>query len=80
MFEKKAQELIEKAQYIQALGNIYTYLEDKMHWDCMKYHEPDETHPDAWFTEYEEGGMLESMKYQYNAYKSVLDTIEKLAK
>ena len=80
MFEKKAQEMMEKAQYIQALGSIYTYLEDKMQWDCMKYNEPDETHSKAWFTEYDDDEMPDDVRYQYKAYKSVLDAIEKLAK
>lgn len=80
MFEKKAQEMMEKAQYIQALGNIYTYLEDKMQWDCMKFHEPDDTHEEQWFTEYDDDEMTDYVRFQYKAYKSVLEAIEKLAK
>ena len=79
MFEKKAQEMMEKAQYIQGLGSIYAYLENKMQWDCMKYNLPDETHPKAWFTEYDDE-MPDDVRYQYKAYKSVLEAIEKLAK
>ena len=80
MFEKKVQEMMEKAQYIQALGDIYAYLENKMQWDCMKYHDADDTHEEPWFTEYEWDEMADYMKYQYKAYKSVLDAIEKMAK
>ena len=80
MFEKKAQEMMEKAQYIQALGSIYAYLEDKMQWDCMKYNQPDETHPKAWFTKYDDDEMPDDVRYQYKAYNSVLEAIEKLAK
>ena len=80
MFEKKAQEMMEKAQYIQALGSIYDQLENKMKWDCMKYHEPDDTHEEPWFTEYDDDEMLDYLRFQYMAYKGVLDAIEKMAK
>lgn len=80
MFEKKAQEMMEKAQYIQSLGIIYDYLKNKLQWDCMKYHDPDETHSEPWFTEYTDDEILDYQKYQYKAYKSVLEAIEKLAK
>ena len=80
MFEKKAEEMMKKAQFIQALGNIYDYLEDKMKWDCMRYHEPDEVHEQCYFTEYGDDEMMDFQKEQFSAYKAVLDAIEKLAK
>ena len=80
MFDKKYNELLEKANLISALGTIYTYLEDKMHWDCMKYNEPDAEHDSAWFTEYDTNDMYDSQKSLLKAYKMVLSDIEKLAK
>lgn len=80
MFENKANEMMEKAQFIMALGNIYSYLQDKMHWDCMEYHAPDEDHEEPWFTDFTEDYLTESVKHQRKAYKAVLESIEKLAK
>ena len=80
MFEKKANEMIEKAEFIRALGAIYDSLYEKMKWDCMRYNDSDETHDKPYFTEYQEDEMMEYQKASYRAYKAVLESIEKMAK
>ena len=80
MFEKKAQEMIEKAQFVQGLGDIYETLVDRCNWDCRKYNSPDETHDEAYFTEYEDDEMMDYQMAKYKAYRAVFDAIEKLAK
>lgn len=80
MFEKKANEMMEKAQFIQSLGTIYNYLYEKMKWDCMRYNDSDETHDEPYFTEYEDDEMMDYQKQAYKAYKAVLESIEKMVK
>ena len=66
MFESNIKEMKDKVSYIQALGEIYKLLEDERTWNCMKYHEPDETHDDPWFT------LPDDIKTRYKAYSDVL--------
>lgn len=49
--KKRADELIKKALMIQAFGEIYNTLTDKLNWECKEYHSSDDEHPDVWFTE-----------------------------
>ena len=75
-FEEKYNELHEKAERVNNLGRIYDKLNESMKWDCMDWHEQDDEHEEAWFTEPEE----DSWKYsQYQVYQEVLEAIEKLA-
>lgn len=80
MFEKKAQEMMEKAQMIQVLGSVYATIERQMQWDCMRYNDTDDEHDEPYFTEYEDGEMNDYQKIQMKAYKAVMDAIEKLAR
>ena len=48
--------------------------------NALKYHDPDDTHKEPWFTEYDDDEMLDYLRFQYMAYKNVLDAIEKMAK
>lgn len=80
MFEKKANELMEKANFVQALGSIYATVEREMNWNVRKYHDADAEHSDTWFTDYEDDEMPDYAKVQLKAYRAVLEAIEKLAK
>lgn len=80
MFEKKAQELREKADMLQILGDIYERVNRDMQYNAMKWHDADEEHTDCWFTEYDEDEMTDYTKAQLKAYKMVLQAIEKMVK
>ena len=80
MFNNKAEELRNKANMIEALGDIYKTIEDKMKWDCMEYHSADEEHEESWFTPYDEDLMSDWQKAKLEAFKMVLDSIVKMAK
>ena len=80
MFEKKAHEMMEKAQMIQVLGSVYESVKRQMQWDCMRYNDKDDEHDEPYFTEYEDDEMGEYQKIQMKAYKAVMDAIEKLAR
>ena len=80
MFEKRANELMKKAQMIQAFGDIYTMLADKLNWECKEYHSSDDEHPDAWFTEPDRENMSDWQIAKYDAYVAVMEAIEKMAK
>lgn len=75
-FEDKYNELHEKAERVHNLGHIYEKVQESMKWDCMKWHDSDDEHEEAWFTEPEEDDYQYS---QYQAYQEVLEAIEKLA-
>ena len=75
-FDEKYNELQGKARRVNCLGMIYNHVEQQMKWDAMKWHDKDEEHDEAWFTEPEE----DDYNYDnYLAYKEVLTMIEKLA-
>lgn len=78
MFEKNVQAMKDKVRYIQALGEIYTHLEDEMNWNCMVYHDPDDSHASAWFTVPDDCDVSDYLKAQRTAYKAVLYHIEEL--
>lgn len=78
MFEKNVQKMKDNLLYIQALGDIYTLLENEMKWNCMKYHEADDSHDTYWYTEFDEGEYTDYMKVQRKAYNKVLYCIEEL--
>ena len=80
MFEKKANELMKKAQMIQVYGDIYNTIMDKMNWDCREYHEKDSEHDSYWFTDKPDDEMSDWQIVKRDAYQVVLDAIEKLAK
>lgn len=80
MFNNKAEELRNKANMIEALGDIYETLDSKYKWDCMKYNPSDDEHDEAYFTPYDEDELNEWLKARSEAYKMVFEAIEKMAK
>lgn len=72
MFESNIKEMKGKLLYIKALGEIYTHLEDEMNWNCLEYHNADDSHDAPWFTVPDEAEYIDDMKAQYKAYKDVL--------
>lgn len=80
---KKAEQLRKAATRVDNLSQIYEEVEDKMKWNIMDYHEPDDEHEEPWFTipepqdEYDEYTQRRLDKYE--VYQEVLATIEKLA-
>ena len=80
-FQKKYEELREKAERIENLEYVYNKVLNDMRWDCCEYHEADEEHEDRWWTEPESEEECNSWQWsRYLAYKEVLEAIEKLAK
>lgn len=72
----KAQEVRNRAERIDCLADIYAEVEDRMKWNGMEYHSPDDEHEEAWHSVPEE----DSYYYpKYQAYQEVLKAIEKLA-
>ena len=80
MFEKRANDLMKKAQMIHVYGDVYNTIMDKMNWDCKKYNEKDAEHDSYYFTDYPEDEMSDWQIVKRDAYQAVLDAIEKLAR
>jgi len=75
-FESKYNELRNKADRVNKLGDIYRKIEQDMRWEAMQWHDKDDEHEEAWFS------VPEPDDYNYQAYlvyQEVLDAIEKLA-
>lgn len=75
-FEEKYNELHEKAERVNNLGEIYREVNERMNWNAMNWHAADDEHEVVWFTEPEEN---EYQYSKYQAYQEVLKAIEKLA-
>lgn len=76
-FREKYEELQNKAERINILGDIYDEVHDRMQWNAMDYHGQDEEHENAWFTAPENEDDYHWNRYQ--VYQEVLKAIEKLA-
>ena len=75
--EQKAQELIDRANRIREIANIYERIVNEMNWYAKEVHDPDDEHEERWFSDPEEG----SYKYDtFLAYNEVLEAVEKLVK
>lgn len=75
--------LRKKAQYMDALGNIYDLVASNMQWDCMHCTNETDENGAAIFTapEPEENDGYRMTDYErYQVYQDVLAAIEKLAK
>ena len=75
--------LRKKAQYMDALGNIYDLVASNMKWDCMRCtEETDEDGAPVYEApEPEENDGYRMTDYErYQVYQDVLAAIEKLAK
>ena len=80
-FDAKFDELNKKAHRVSVLSTIYDSIKDKMKWEAMDYHSPDDEHEEVWFTEPdpENSWDYDNKVIAHDTYLEVLEMIEKLA-
>ena len=74
-WDKKVEELEQKARRIDVLKEIYEKVVSAMQWECMEYHSSDEEHEDTWFTYDPESYHA----WKYPIYQEVLAKIAEMA-
>ena len=74
-WDKRVEELEQKARRIDVLKEIYEKVVSAMQWECMEYHSSDEEHEDTWFTYDPESYHA----WKYPIYQEVLKNIADMA-
>lgn len=74
-WDKRVEELEQKARRIDVLKEIYEKVVSAMQWECMEYHSSDDEHEDTWFTYDPESYHA----WKYPIYQEVLKKIADMA-
>lgn len=74
MFKNEVEELQARIDKLGIYEMTINYLEDKMKWAVMKWHDKDDDHDTAWFTD------PDVDDYEYNRFLAYKDIIESLKK